>query len=477
MNSGQSLLVKSLSRPSNGGCPVTAIVIEIPESCKAIAEPISALVETLEKLTRAGRRVTDFAEVEAEVAAAVARVETAAVGAVLKSLDRASERVRFEGKSWVSLGESEKTFYTQAGPTTITRRLYREVGVHNGPTIDPVALRAGVVGDGWLPGTAKAMAHLLQQGTPREAATTAQRVGRLPYSRSSFERTGHRVASLYLERRLEIEDELAELVVVPDDAKSVSVGLDRVAVPMQEIVIDAQGDEVVTRSWHMAYVAALTLHDAKGEALHSLRYACMPEGDIEGIVDSLRADLVHVLEQKAELTVVKLADGAAEMRRRLDEIVEGVADDAVDIVDFWHVTDKLGTAARAFAGSSVASGMISRWKTSLLNQENAAAGIRAELAERRGLQTVDDAITYLANQEKRMSYASARARGLPIGSGTIEASCKSIVRMRMVRGGSRWSHSAGERVLHLRALAQSDRWHAGIALALKPLRKTVRHAA
>ena len=121
--------------------------------------------------------------------------------------------------------------------------------------------------------------------------------------------------------------------------------------------------------------------------------------------------------------------------------------------------------------------MISRWKTSLLNQENAAAGIRAELAEHRGLQPVDDAITYLANQEKRMSYASARARGLPIGSGTIEASCKSIVRMRMVRGGSRWSHSAGERVLHLRALAQSDRWHAGIALALKPLRKTVRHAA
>mgnify|MGYP004148478065 CR=1 FL=1 len=180
-----------------------------------------------DQLTRAGRRVTDFAEVEAEVAAAVARVETAAVGAVLKSLDRASERVRFEGKSWVSLGESEKTFYTQAGPTTITRRLYREVGVHNGPTIDPVALRAGVVGDGWLPGTAKAMAHLLQQGTPREAATTAQRVGRLPYSRSSFERTGHRVASLYLERRLEIEDELAELVVVPDDAKSVSVGLVR----------------------------------------------------------------------------------------------------------------------------------------------------------------------------------------------------------------------------------------------------------
>jgi hypothetical protein len=42
----------------------------------------------------------------------------------------------------------------------------------NGDTLDPVSVRAGVVVDGWLPHTARAMAHLLAQGTSREAEAT-----------------------------------------------------------------------------------------------------------------------------------------------------------------------------------------------------------------------------------------------------------------------------------------------------------------
>lgn len=477
VNSGQSLLVKPLLRPPNGGCPVATIVIEIPESCKAIAETVIALAQTLERLTHPRRRVTDFAETEAEVASKVAAIECAAMGEVLRSLDLASDRVRYDGKLWTSLGLVEKTYFTQAGPTTISRTLYREAGVHNGPTIDVVALRAGTVGDGWLPGAAKAMAHLLQQGTAREAETTSLRMARLPYSRSSFERVGHLVGELYVGRRLEIEEELVESLVVPREAESVSIALDRVALPMHEIVIDDKAEEQVTRAWHMAHVGALTLHDAEGKAIHTVRYSCMPEGDIEGIVESLHGDLIHVLGQRRKLSVVKLADGAAEMRRRLDEIADGIADNAVDLVDFWHAAEKLGKAARAFAGEDAAKRILSQWKAWLLNDDNAVDRIRCELTEHRGLTAVDEALTYIKNQAHRMGYAAARAAGLPIGSGNVEASCKSIVRMRMVRGGSRWTHAAGERVLHLRALAQSDRWDDGIALALKPLRKKVRHAA
>lgn len=456
---------------------MTTIIVEIPESCKAVAEPMLALVETLGKLTDPRRRACDFADVEKQVAGKVAEIECAAVGEVLRSLDLGCERVAYDGKLWTTLGLSEKTYFTQAGPTTILRSLYREVGVHNGPTIDVVALRAGVVGDGWLPGTAQAMAHLLQQGTPREAETTSRRVSRLPYSRSSFERVGHAVGELYVERRLEIEDELAEDLKVPREAKSVSVALDRVALPMEEIVIDDKAEEKVTRVWHMAHVGALTLHDGEGKALHTVRYACMPEGDIEGIVESLHADLAHVLAQRPKLTVVKLADGAAEMRCRLDKITDGIADDAVDLLDFWHGAEKLGKAARAFAKENEATRTVSRWKGWLLNDADAVARVRRDLVEHCGLEAVEEAITYLDNQGQRMGYAAARAAGLPIGSGNVEASCKSIVRLRMVRGGSRWKHAPGERVLHLRSLAQSDRWEKGIALALKPLRRKVRHAA
>jgi hypothetical protein len=456
---------------------VATIVIKIPESCKSLLEPVVELVKLVEKLSHPARRGRDFAGVEAQVGAAVARVECAALGEVLRGLDTTTDEVMFEGARWKSLGLAEKTYFGAAGPILIERKLFRRVGEHNGPTLDVVAARAGVVGDGWLPGAAGAMAHLLQQGTAREAETTGRRIGRLQYSRSSFERVGHDVGELYVERRLEIEEELVEDLVVPADAQSVSVALDRVALPMEEVVITKAGEEQVTRAWRMAYVGALTMHDARGESLHTIRYAAMPEGDIDGVQQSLQGDLLHVLGQKPSLTVVKLADGADEMRRRLDEITDGVADDADDIVDFWHAVEKFAAAARTFAKGRALDQLVSRWKFWMLNEEHGVALVRGDLVQHRGAATVEEAITYIDNQEHRMRYAQARARGLPIGSGNVEASCKSIVRLRMVRGGSRWKHEPGERVLHLRALAQSDRWEAGVAIALRPLRKKVRRAA
>jgi len=41
------------------------------------------------------------------------------------------------------------------------------------------------------------MAHLLAQGTSREAHATSEELPRLPYSRSSFERGGHEVGKEY----------------------------------------------------------------------------------------------------------------------------------------------------------------------------------------------------------------------------------------------------------------------------------------
>jgi hypothetical protein len=90
---------------------------------------------------------------------------------------------------------------------------------------------------------------------------------------------------------------------------------------------------------------------------------------------------------------------------------------------------------------------------------------------------VHDAITYLDNHRERLGYSGARRRGLPIGSGNTEATCKSLFTVRMKRSGARWKERTARDVIHLRALALSDRWNAGLQLTLAPLRKAVRVAA
>ncbi len=83
----------------------------------------------------------------------------------------------------------------------------------------------------------------------------------------------------------------------------------------------------------------------------------------------------------------------------------------------------------------------------------------------------------MENHGERMHYAEARARGLPIGSSNVEATCKSLVALRMKRPGARWKEESGQHILDLRALVLSERWDAAMNLTLAPQRAEVQRAA
>lgn len=468
------------------------IVIEVSDQNKQLVTALQGLAELVAGIQErgSGGKSIDYANIEREVGAATASIEREAHRVILSSLDVDAPRIRISGNAYTRVGRYDATYYTMAGPAVVERSVYRRDDERNGKVVDAVSLRAGVVADGWLPQTARAMAHHVQRGTAREAEASAEETGRLVYSRSSFDRVAHAVGELYADCNDDIEDALITAYELPEEARSVSVGLDRVSMPMIEPRALPPGrpkkdspKRPITVAWRMAWVATVTLHDREGNALHTIRYGAMPDDGCESLLHGISGDVNELLNKRPRLKLVLMSDGAHDLVEHLATEVGGrVKRDFVQVVDFWHLVEKLAAAAPLLNGD--ASRRLASWRMRLLNEPHAARSIMLELkasgrSDRRigDTRPVHEAITYIESHHERMNYAETRAAGLPIGSGNTEATCKTLVQVRMKRAGSRWNTNTGRHVLQLRALATSDRWDHAMKLTLQPLRKSVRLAA
>jgi hypothetical protein len=467
---------------------VDTIVVELPAHHKALADVVLAASKELleiEPKTKGGRTV-DMIPIEESVAAAAARLECAMLSEVLRQLDVDAERVVIGGKEYVRVGRYPMTYNGMPGSVAIERSIFRLVTERNGKTVDPIALRAGLVGGAWLPAAARAMAQRLAIGTSREAEATSKLEKRLPYSRTSFEEVAHMVGADVVAKRAEIEQVLIEATPVPKGTKSVSIALDRSAMAFEEARPRPRGrpkkgapKRPIKRVFHMAWSGTLTFNDHEGTVLQTIHYGREPAFGAM-LAETLASDVMTIREKCPELPIVILCDGAHELWNLLEPYFKGIAD-VTSTVDFWHLAEKLAAAAKLTSQTPEAS--VAGWRMALLNRDLAPEEILAELRES-GMEDVavgkdkpvHDAITYLANHAGRMRYRENRRRGLPIGSGPVEANAKSLYTVRMTRPGARWKPDTADHVLQLRSHVLSDRLVDACRMAL-PQPQAVRRAA
>ncbi len=156
--------------------------------------------------------------------------------------------------------------------------------------------------------------------------------------------------------------------------------------------------------------------------------------------------------------VVLLIDGAnglAHMGRRCFPT-------ATQIVDFYHALEHAGKVLGALLGSKGHPDYqrrLGRWARGLLKDrvEKLIAQARQACAGQAQAAAVEKELGYFVTNVSRMQYGTFRSRGFFIGSGVIEAGCKTVIGARCKQSGMFWGKPGAENILALRCIHASRR--------------------
>jgi len=377
---------------------------------------------------------------------------------------------------------SPKTFLTSFGTLSIDRRLYQADA--GGPSCVPLDHLWDMDGhfatEDVRQAVCFAMAHMTAQEVEqllalcslfRPSATAIQHI----VAKVSDEVQPHQDAlEAMLEASLEVPAETKVLVASMDGANVLLREPGTRRGRPAERPRPHESEEPTRATYKNAMVGAISFYGAVSEGekgpqrLRSVYSARMPEDRAVTFKRDFERHL-EIIESKLDPAVIKLllCDGHRALWHYADHTER--FDDYEKLVDFYHTDEHLSKAAEALFGKNSLEGQrwYAKYRAVLLEQDDGVQAVRRSLAyygRTRGLgasrrHALATEQTFFRRNHHRMTYASFRRRGLPIGSGPVEAACKSIVRTRLCRSGMRWSRPGGQRILDFRCYVKSGLWN------------------
>jgi hypothetical protein len=443
-----------------------------------------------------------FEDYERELGRVMRGIECELKAAELARYDVTTETIVVDGQVYRRcLVDEPKMYLTSSGPVTVPRSLFRPAG--GGKAICPLELRAGVVG-ACTPLLARQVTFLMGHMPSTEAVAVFSEMGIEGPSASTCDRMPKLLNPVWEQHREHWEAELRAQEEVPGEATVLACSLDGVLVPDREAQQEAKALREQAEKQGLAKKACgpagyrevgcgtVTLYappqdptskDADErcpQRLDTVRYARAPEYKKKTLTEELDAEVAAIMAVRPDLELVALADGAEENWRYFD----GPRwTDATKIVDHGHASQHLKAALAVYDGDSVdGRAEYERLRIILRDKPGGVNQVIAELdrldrklrrqkrPRRRKLLAKER--KYFRNQRERMNYASYQKRGLPIGSGVIEAACKTLASQRLKLSGMNWGDGK-QPILTIRSLQQSNRWERGWALLAGAFRREV----
>jgi len=432
---------------------------------------------------RASRPVSDLESFEAferELGEVLNPVRCELTAAELSRYDVDAQGIVVDGRQYRKVLEREpKTYRGTVGPLPVRRNLYKPKG--GGKCICPLELRAGIVGGWCTPLLARQVGFLMGLMPSKATADVFTEFGMDGPSTSSCDRLPKVLSAAWEMQRQSWEEALRCEETVPGEATLVAVSLDGVMVPDKEGQRKAKAERAAAKKTGLdkkptgpagyrevgcGTVSVYAPGEKGPQRLDTVRYGRAPEPKKKTLTEQLTAELDAILGARPDLTLVALADGAEENWRYF----EGPRwEQAMKIVDCGHACEHLRSSMSAFYGTDSVRGRAEyeRLRVILKDEPGGVDEVIAMLRslERKGAKSIskkrrEDLVKerkYFTNQRERMDYAHYQELGLPVGSGVVEAACKTLASQRLKLSGMSWGDGK-QGILTIRSLQQSQRW-------------------
>lgn len=374
---------------------------------------------------------------------------------------------------------SPKIFLTPFGETPIARSLYQADA--GGKSYCPLDNSWGMKGEFATEDVRQAVAFSLSHLTAGETQQLFEKCAWFHPSATAIKNITDTIGDFVETNADTIMQVVLDVQQIPHETDVFVVSMDGVNVllreqgvqqgrPAQRPGLKASSSE--NTAYKNAMVGAISCYalpsgeDERPQRLQSCYVARMPQDGAITFKRQLEQEVLAAQEKLPQNTTkIFLCDG----HRSIWSYAENtpIYDDYEKLIDFYHTTEHLSKASEALFGKSSDFGdsWYDKYRKKLLEDNDGAESVlRSMTYYSRNLpknrqEKLEVERTYFMRNKDRMSYADFLDRGLPIGSGPVEAACKSIVKTRLCRSGMRWNRHGGQRILHLRCFVKSNRWN------------------
>jgi len=472
------------------------VQVEVPSE---LVPEMEGLLSYLREVSSRDASQRDLLAEERSLQERLNAVGRAAMGGMLSSADTHGPEIEIDGATWGNRRTTVGEYETLFGTVTVPRSIYQHRG--RGRVAIPLDLRLGIFEGRYTPGVARILCHAVGLMPEHDAERFLGEVGVAKLSVSTLHRIPRAIAARHETRREIIDRAVREVDPIPTGAVAVQVLVDGVMVPqdgehtrargrtpkdgesdpprheqrygMVGADSPASGDGLGGRPWHEASVGALHFVTELGQPVRTTCLARMPEPKKATLFAQLEAELESVVSERPDLDVVFASDGALthweELERMAERMRPRITGRIFFAVDFYHAAEYLTKAAEIVWGTSDPQGAVhaATWRETLKEYDDGADRVlgslryyRDRLTTTAAREKLESVIGFLAGQHAngRMNYAALQRENLPIGTGVIEATAKTLVNVRMKRAGSRFSQHGGQSVLLFRCATGSDRF-------------------